>query len=110
MVTRGENVTVHIPLHVVGEPGPGGLLQIELNSLSIEVEATEIPQAIEFDIAGAEIGTQVHASQIPLPSGATLVTEADTIAVLVTDVERSVDTEDAAAEAAVSASQAAASA
>jgi len=74
VVQLGEKVTVDIPLHVVGEPGPGGLLQVELNSLSIEVEATAIPQAIEFDIAGAEIGTQIHASQIPLPGGATLVT------------------------------------
>jgi len=104
VVRLGEKVTVDIPLHVIGEPGPGGLVQVELNSLSIEVEATAIPQAIEFDITGAEIGTQFHASQIPLPGGAVLVTEPDTIAILVSDVERSVDTEDAAAEAAASAS------
>jgi large subunit ribosomal protein L25 len=109
VVRRGEKVTVDIPLHIVGEPGPGGLLQIELNSLSIEVEATAIPQAIEFDIAGAAIGTQFHAAQIPLPSGAVLVTEPETIAVLISDVQRSVDTEDAAAEAATSAAQSASS-
>ena len=110
VVRRGEKVTVDIPLHVVGEPGPGGLLQVELNTLSIEVEATAIPQSIEFNIAGAAIGTQFHASQIPLPGGATLVTEPETIAVLISDVERSVDTEDAAAEAAASASQSTAAA
>jgi large subunit ribosomal protein L25 len=109
VVRRGEKVTVDIPLHVVGEPAPGGLVQVELNTLSIEVEATAIPQAIEFDIAGAAIGAQFHAAQIPLPSGATLVTEPDTIVVIVSDVERSVDTEDAAAQAAESASQSTAS-
>jgi large subunit ribosomal protein L25 len=109
VVRRGEKVTVDIPLHVVGEPAPGGLVQVELNTLSIEVEATAIPQAIEFDIAGAAIGTQFHAAQIPLPAGATLVTEPDTIVVIVSDVERSVDTEDAAAQAAESASQSTAS-
>jgi large subunit ribosomal protein L25 len=110
VVRLGERVTVDIPLHVTGEPGPGGLVTVDLNALSIEVEATAIPQMIEFSIEGAEIGTQVHASQIPLPAGATLVTDPETIAVVISDVERSVDTEDLEAQAAESASQATASA
>ena len=110
VVRRGEKVTVDIPLHVTGEPGPGGLVLVELNTLSIEVEATAIPQASEFDIDGAAIGTQLHAAQIPLPNGATLITDGDTIVVIVSDVERSVDTEDAEAQAAASASQSTAAA
>jgi large subunit ribosomal protein L25 len=110
IVRLGERVTVDIPLHVIGEPGPGGMVTVDLNTLSIEVEATAIPQAIEFNIEGAVIGTQVHASQIPLPTGATLVTDPETIAVVVSDAERSVDTEDLEAQAAESASQATASA
>ncbi len=103
VVRRGEKVTVDVALHVVGEPGPGGLVSVELNSLSIEVEATNIPTSIEFDLAGAEIGTVVHASQIPLPNDATLVTDAETVVLTVSDVERSVDTEDQEAQAAASA-------
>jgi large subunit ribosomal protein L25 len=101
IVRRGEKVTVEIPLHVTGEPGPGGLVQVELNTLSIEVEATSIPTGIEFSIEGAEVGTQVHASQIPLPSGAVLISEPETIAILVSDATRSggADTEAEAAEA-----------
>jgi large subunit ribosomal protein L25 len=110
IVRLGERVTVDIPLHVIGEPGPGGMVTVDLNTLSIEVEATAIPQAIEFNIEGAVIGTQVHAAQIPLPTGATLVTDPETIAVVVSDAERSVDTEDLEAQAAESASQATASA
>jgi large subunit ribosomal protein L25 len=105
IVRRGERVTVDVQLHVVGEPGPGGMVTVELTSLSIEVEATSIPQGIEYSIEGAEIGTQVHASQITLPAGATLVTEPETMAILVSDLQRSVDTEDAEAQAAESASQ-----
>jgi large subunit ribosomal protein L25 len=105
IVRRGERVTVDVQLHIVGEPGPGGMVSIELTSLSIEAEATSIPQGIEFSIEGAAIGTQVHASGIPLPAGATLVTDPDTMVVLVSDAERSVDTEDAEAQAAESASQ-----
>jgi large subunit ribosomal protein L25 len=110
VVRLGERVTVDVQLHVVGEPGPGGLVTIDLNTLSIEVEATAIPNSIEFSIEGAEIGTQVHASQIPLPEGATLVTDPETLAVTVSDVERSVDTADQEAQAAESAAAASESA
>src|SRR4051812_17309174 len=71
IVRRGEKVTVDIQLQVTGEPAPGAMLQIELNTLSIEVEATHIPQSVEYDISGATAGTQVQAGQITLPSGAT---------------------------------------
>jgi large subunit ribosomal protein L25 len=94
LVRRGEKVTVDIQLQVTGEPGPGGMLTVELNSLSIEVEATNIPPVIEFSIEGAQIGTQVHAREIPLPSGAVLVTDPEALALLVSDAERSVDAED----------------
>lgn len=103
VVRRGEKVTVDVPLHVTGEPGPGGMLTVDLNTLSIEVEATSIPQNIEHSIEGLEIGTQVHAGDVTLPSGATLLTDAETIVAIISDVARSVDTEDEAAQAAASA-------
>ena len=106
VVRQGERVTVDVQLHIVGEPGPGGLVTIDLNTLSIEVEATNIPTSIEFNLDGAPIGTQIHASQIPLPEGATLETDPETIAVTVSDVERSVDTADQEAQAAQSAAAA----
>jgi large subunit ribosomal protein L25 len=110
VVNQGERVTVDVQLHIVGEPGPGGLVTTELNTLSIEVEATHIPTSIEFSVEGAEIGTQVHASQVPLPGGATLITDPETIVLTVSDVERSVDTADQEAQAAQSAAASSASA
>jgi large subunit ribosomal protein L25 len=107
VVRRGEKVTVDVPLHVTGEAAPGGMLQVELTSLSVEVEATSIPTGIEHSIEGAEIGTQVHAGQITLPSGASLVTDAETIVAVVSDLARSgdeaIEGADAAAEAAAEA-------
>ena len=55
------------------------------------------------------IGSQVHAGQIPLPEGATLETDPETVVLTVADVERSVDTADLEAQAAQSASASAAS-
>jgi large subunit ribosomal protein L25 len=80
---------------VTGEPAAGGVLNIELNALSVEVEATHIPEAVEFSVEGAEPGTQVHAGQIQLPAGASLAGDPEAIAVLVStadsDAEESAD-------------------
>ena len=56
MVRRGEKVTVEIPVQVTGEVEPGGLLDQQMVRLAVEAEATQIPQAIEVDVEGMEIG------------------------------------------------------
>ncbi len=52
LVRRGEKVTVDVPLHVVGEPMSGTLVTSELNTLEVEVEATNIPSSIEVSVEG----------------------------------------------------------
>ena len=83
IVRRGERVTVDIQVNVVGESAPDTRVQVELNTLSIEVEATVIPTGVDVDVTGAEAGTQVHASQITLPQGATLAGEPEAIVLVV---------------------------
>jgi large subunit ribosomal protein L25 len=75
LVRRGEKVTVDVPIHLVGEPASGTLVTNELTTLSVEVEATHIPNAIELDIEGLEAGSRIHASDVTLPAGATLITD-----------------------------------
>ncbi len=87
IVRRGERVTVEVPVHPVGEPAADTVLQVELNTLSVEVEATVIPSAVEVDIAGAAAGTQIHAAQVPLPAGATLAGDPDAIVLVVSGAE-----------------------
>lgn len=99
IVRRGEKVTVDVPLHLTGDPAPGGRAQAELTSLSLEVEATAIPDGVEFSIEGLEVGTQVHAGAITLPEGAVLIGDAEAIVVAVVDANRAVGTEAEAAEA-----------
>lgn len=81
IVRRGEKVTVDVSLHVTGTPAPGTLVTSELNSLSVEVEATNIPSQIVVSVEGAEAGTLVKAGEITLPQGATLVTDPEATAV-----------------------------
>ncbi len=84
IVRRGEKVTVDIPVHVVGEAGPGTVVMTEHQTLSVLVEATKIPESVEVDVTDAEAGTQVTAADVKLPEGAELVTDAETLVVNVT--------------------------
>jgi large subunit ribosomal protein L25 len=78
-VRRGEKVTVEIPVRVSGEVFSGGLLDQQLVQIAVEAEATHLPDGVDVDVEGAEIGTVVHAKDIELPSGTTLVTDPDAL-------------------------------
>jgi len=81
LVKIGEKVEVEIPVRLVGDQAPGGLLTHEMNALPVTAEATHIPQAFEVSIAGLAIGGSVRAGDVPLPSGVTLNVEADAVIV-----------------------------
>lgn len=83
-VRRGERVTVDIDVHVVGEAAPDTLVVTENSSITVEAEATHIPEFVEVDVEGAEVGTQVHASDLKLPKGTELLTDGDILVVNVT--------------------------
>lgn len=87
LVRRGEKVTIDIPIHIVGALVPDGFLDQQLVSLSIEAEATHIPQQIEVSIDGLEIGKAIHAGDVKLPEGSTLQTEADAVVVHITGAQ-----------------------
>ncbi|QSR27954.1 50S ribosomal protein L25 [Nocardioides aromaticivorans] len=83
-VKRGEKVTVDVPVIVVGEAAAETLVVTENATIQVEAEATHIPEQFEVDVTDAEAGTQFLASQIALPSGTTLLTDAETLVVNVT--------------------------
>ncbi|AOX46938.1 MULTISPECIES: 50S ribosomal protein L25/general stress protein Ctc [unclassified Microbacterium] len=79
VINKGEKVQVDVPVTVVGEPFSGTVANLENTTVSLEVEATHIPQNIEVSVEGAEDGTQITAADLTLPAGAVLVTEPDTL-------------------------------
>ena len=85
IVRSGERVTVDIAVVVTGDAPSGSLVLTDANTLSIEVDALHIPQSIEVSLAGLEIGSQVLASQVTLPEGATLVSDPETLVVAVSN-------------------------
>jgi large subunit ribosomal protein L25 len=81
IVKRGEKVHVEVPIHLEGESFSGTIAMQDLNTLRLEAEATHIPERITVDIEGAEEGTQIHAKDLVLPSGSTLLDDPDALVV-----------------------------
>ena len=72
LVRQGEKVTIEVPIRVTGSIAPDGMLEQQLVQISVEAEATNIPQAIDVDVEGMEIGSMVHAGDLALPRGVSL--------------------------------------
>lgn len=84
LVRRGEKVTVEIPVHVTGDASPEALVVTETSSVSVEAEATHIPEFIEVSVEGAQPGHQIFAKDLVLPEGSTVLADDDILVVNVT--------------------------
>ncbi len=98
-VRRGEKVTVDVPVHLHGEAAPETLVVTEHATVQVEAEATHIPERIEIDIDGAQIGTQIHAGDLVLPEGTVLLTDPEALVVNVTQAQTAEQLEAELAEA-----------
>lgn len=99
-VRRGEKVTVDVPVHVVGAIVPGGLLNHEASTISVQAEATHLPTGFEVNIEGMDIGHQVTAGDITLPTGSALVTDPAAIVLIIAEAPTAEEIEAELAEAA----------
>ena len=84
VIRKGEKVIVDIPVHVEGESFAGTIAALDATTISVEAEATHIPERITVDIEGAEEGTQIFAKDLVLPTGSTLITDPDVLVINVT--------------------------
>ncbi len=84
VVRKGEKVTVDVPVHLEGESAPGTNVNHGSNTLSLEVEATHIPESLVISIEGLEEGAHILAGEVELPTGATLITDPETLVVGIT--------------------------
>jgi len=111
LVRRGEKVTVEVPIRVSGDIAPGdGMLNQQLVQIPLEADATNIPQGIDVDVEGMDIGDAIHASDLKLPRGVTLQVEPDTLVLHVIAQQGGEPEEEEAAEGAPEAPEAVAEA
>jgi large subunit ribosomal protein L25 len=84
LVRSGEKVTVEVPVRVTGEIAPGdGMLNQQLVQIPLEADATNIPQGIDVDVDGMDVGQAIHASDLKLPPGVSLQVEPETLVLAV---------------------------
>jgi large subunit ribosomal protein L25 len=83
VVNQGEKVLVDVPVIVVGEPAGSAVATLDAASISLEVEATNIPQHVEVDVEGLADGTHITAADLKLPQGASLGADAETLIVAI---------------------------
>jgi large subunit ribosomal protein L25 len=89
-ISEHSSVHVAVPIRFVGEDRSrglkrGGVLNAVRHELELVCDAASIPDEIEIDLAGLDIGDSLHISQVKLPKGTeSAITDRDfTIATIV---------------------------
>jgi len=77
-VDESKPIRVHVPLHFIGEdvaPGAkaGGLITHELIEVAMDVLPRHLPEFIEVDVSGLDVGESLHLSDLPLPESGSLL-------------------------------------
>jgi large subunit ribosomal protein L25 len=80
-VRRGEKVEVDVAIHVEGEAAPEVVANLEANTVLVEADATQLPEAFVANIEGREVGEHIFASDLVMPAGVTLITDPETLVV-----------------------------
>ncbi len=71
-VNMNEKIRVTVPVSLVGTAAgvkEGGLLDVDNRTLHLECLPGQIPEHIEIDITGIQIGQTIHIQDIVLPAG-----------------------------------------
>ena len=98
-VKKGEKVHVEIPVHVVGEPMGGTVVDLEHKTVKVEAEATHIPQYIELEISKENsAGHHYNVSDLNVPDGVIMELASDELVASVVETRAGVADEEPAAE------------
>lgn len=96
VIEKGKKVQVNIPLEFVGiapaEKSLGGTLVKVMYEVEIEAMPANLPQHIEVDISSlVDFDSQIHASDLKLPTGVDLITDPEEVIALVQEVKEEID-------------------
>jgi len=83
-VSMTETVKVTVPIELKGTAAgthEGGIIEEHTDHLEIECKATEIPEAIVVSIKDVHVGDNLHACDIELPDGISLISSPETLLV-----------------------------
>jgi len=106
-VSKGVMIAVNVPMHYINEessPGlkVGGVLNVVRHEVELNVSPEAIPEFIEVDLSGTELGDSIHIGSVTLPEGVKpVITDRDfTVATIAapSSVKSAADEEAEAAE------------
>lgn len=83
VVKKGEKVQVEVPVHLEGASFTGTVAEVEHHTVTVEAEATHIPEFVTLSIEGLHEGTQLHAKDVTLPAGTSLVSDPEALLVVI---------------------------
>ena len=102
VVKKGEKVAIELPVVLTGESFAGTIANLDATTLSVEAEATHIPEHVEVSVEGLEEGAHITAADVKPPKGVTLIADPETLVVAISvpavAAEPEAETEEAAAE------------
>lgn len=84
LLNPGHEVSLSLPIKYVGEPAGakmGGIVDIIIRNLSIACLPKDIPEDVQVDISGLEIGDSLHVKDIEIPN--VKIKESDDITIIV---------------------------
>ncbi len=96
VVRLDQTIQSSVAVVIVGDadaPGirAGGVVIASARELNVEALPTEVPDQIEADISGLEIGDSIHLSDLEAPKGVTFLDEPETLVVSVAPPARVVE-------------------
>jgi large subunit ribosomal protein L25 len=80
-VRKGEKVTVEVAIHLTGAAAPDTLVDQQTMTLTVEADATALPDHVEVSIDGLSPGRKITAKDVKLPAGTTLAQDPDHVIV-----------------------------
>jgi large subunit ribosomal protein L25 len=106
-LVAGEQITVNVPLVIVGTSigvrSFAGILDQTMRELEVTVDPSAIPNHIDVDVSALNIGDSIHVRDLKIPAGVTVLTDTDASVVVVAAPK--VNATDAAAAAAAAAAE-----
>lgn len=85
-VSANQTITAHIPVHTHGEAKGvktgGGSLEISLHEVEVSCLPKDLPEQIDLDVSGLDIGDTIHVAGLPEIKGVTYQGDPETVVVI----------------------------
>jgi large subunit ribosomal protein L25 len=99
-IKKGAKVTVTVELTFVGEAPAeklGASIVKIMHEIEVEADPSHVPHALEVSVESlANVGDQIHVSDIKLPAGATINVDPEEVVALAQEVQQEAEEETAA--------------